>query len=168
MFGKGWNLPRLHTLTATTSKGRLTIHPDALVGCPAVKDVTLQDSIAVYPAVGISSRTPAHLPQLTTLNLSGTPAKLFHPDTLHSTVSLETLTLAKADDNLHGREYDFDSIESGNYGGDEDDDEESDEDDLDPLTLHPSINHLLPVLSEEQTQTETGTETTITPLTRPR
>ncbi|KAF9141008.1 hypothetical protein BGX30_005619 [Mortierella sp. GBA39] len=94
-----------HTLTATTSKGRLTIRPDALAGCPAVKEVTLQDSVVVYPAVEISSWTPVHLPQLTTLNLNGTRARLLHPDTLHSTVSLELLTLVMADDNLHRSEW---------------------------------------------------------------
>ncbi|KAG9069508.1 hypothetical protein KI688_010411 [Linnemannia hyalina] len=119
-------------------------HPDALAGWPVVKEVNLQDSVVVHLAVEISSWTPVHLPQLTTLNLNGAPARLLHPDTLHSTVSLELLTLVMADNNLYMCEYDFDDIEAGNYGGDEDEDEEDDDNDLDPFTLYPSINQLLP------------------------
>ncbi|KAF9128617.1 hypothetical protein BG015_004312, partial [Linnemannia schmuckeri] len=141
VFGQGWNLPRLHTLTATTSEGRLTLRPDTLAGCPAVKKVTLQDS------------KPAQLPQLTTLSLSGTPARLFHPDTLHSTVKLDMLTLAQAYENLHWREYKYNSIEAGYIEDGEDEGGEHDDEQVAPFALHPEIGHLLPVLSEQQTET---------------
>ncbi|KAG0311452.1 hypothetical protein BGZ97_011869 [Linnemannia gamsii] len=162
VFGQGWSLPRLHTLTATTARGRLTLHPDALVGCPAVKKVTLKDSVDAYPAVGTPSWTPAYLPLLRTLELSGSPARLFHPNSLHSAISLEALTLAQNEGNLHEREYDFDDVEAGNFDIDNEGEEEAEEDNGEQDLLHPTLDHLFP-LSEQQ-QAETAT----TPLPRPR
>ncbi|KAG0272843.1 hypothetical protein BGZ95_011360 [Linnemannia exigua] len=172
VFGKGWNLPRLHTLVATTSKGRLTIHPDALSGCPALETLTLEDSVNIYTADEIPSWSPAHLPRVTSLKLGGTMTRLFHPDTLHSTSCLEVLTLTHDSTKLHEREYDYDDLDAvGEYPSEEEDEDEDWEEPITP-SLHPDLNHLC-LLGQQQQEGWSGlpsptTTLTTTPLTRPK
>ncbi|KAF9911536.1 hypothetical protein EC991_003339 [Linnemannia zychae] len=171
VFGQGWNLPNLRSLVATTSKRRLTIHPDALAGCPALETITLEDSVNIYPADEIPSWSPACLPRVTRLTLAGTPARLFHPDTLYSTSNLEVLTLAHGADlfKLHDREYDYCDLEIGDEYPDEDEDEDEDGDWNEGPTipaLHPDLGHVLYLSGQPQQQT--GPQSTATSLTRAR
>ncbi|KAK3845556.1 MAG: hypothetical protein J3R72DRAFT_502153 [Linnemannia gamsii] len=172
VFGQGWNLPRLHTLVETTSKGRLTIHPDALSGCPALEKIILEGSVNAYPADEIPSWSPAHLPRVSSLKLAGTLTRLFHPDTLRSTSCLEVLTLSHDSTKLYERDYDYDDQEAGDEYPDEEEYEDENWEEPATPSLHPDLNDLILSGEQQRQLAEAGlsslTTTTTTPLTQPR
>ncbi|KAF9920705.1 hypothetical protein FBU30_009373 [Linnemannia zychae] len=65
---------------------------DLLLHCPQITHICLCDSLEVYRLDEIEYWLPSDLPNLETLQLEGTPAVSFHPDTLHTTSKLVSLT----------------------------------------------------------------------------
>ncbi|KAG0083443.1 hypothetical protein BGZ92_010767 [Podila epicladia] len=90
----GWRLPFLSILIVNSTVERVMIDPDLLCQCPSLEIVSLSD---YYLTANINSELqmcrPAQLPALTNLQLGGSPATCFHPDTLKSTKKLAMLVL---------------------------------------------------------------------------
>ncbi|KAF9216060.1 hypothetical protein BGZ59_011153 [Podila verticillata] len=81
-IGSGWNMPRLSKLFVRIGSERLIMDPDFL-----------RHTHRKYILDEIDVCQPGILPQLTMLQLCGTAALSFHPDTLHSTKELQILVL---------------------------------------------------------------------------
>lgn len=92
-IGSGWNMPRLSKLFVRMGSERLIMDPDFLRRCPSLQVLSLVDTHRKYILDEIDVCQPGILPQLTMLQLYGTAALSFHPDTLHSTKELEILVL---------------------------------------------------------------------------
>ncbi|KAG0295201.1 hypothetical protein BGZ96_012303 [Linnemannia gamsii] len=93
--GWQWSLPRLDRLTILTYTAPLILYPDTLSRCPALEYLCLEDSItSLQHTDNIPSWSPTNFPHLQTLALKCTPARVFHPDTLHNTSDLETLCIS--------------------------------------------------------------------------
>ncbi|KAK3824168.1 MAG: hypothetical protein JOS17DRAFT_833691 [Linnemannia elongata] len=93
--GRQWNLPALVRLTVVSFNAPLILDPDALSRCPVLMALDLKDCMPdLRHTDNISSWPPVALPHLWHLTLMGTSARIFHPDTLHSTSDLETLCLS--------------------------------------------------------------------------
>lgn len=119
----GWKLERLGNLILSSSGGPLLLHPDLLLTCPSVKTLVLGDEGAEEYFRGQPTfryLKPAVLEHVTKIELMGTPAAAFHPDTLHTTKNLERLQLIPWDTSMLGRQRNF---------WDDDDEEEEDDDD---------------------------------------
>lgn len=105
----GWKCERLGNLTMMAFSGPLLLHPDLLLTCPSVKTLELDDQDAEEYSRGQPFRylKSAVLEQVTTIQLMGTPAAAFHPDTLHTTKNLESLELRLQDTSILGRQSNF-------------------------------------------------------------
>ncbi|KAK3831575.1 MAG: hypothetical protein J3R72DRAFT_495532 [Linnemannia gamsii] len=94
LFGQGWeDLPVLRTLEMYAMGKRLIIDSQLLQHCPNVIDVELIDDSVSYRCQDIVTCQPAHLSKLENLHLTGWSALTFHPATLHSTASLQSLKI---------------------------------------------------------------------------
>ncbi|KAF9129654.1 hypothetical protein BG015_004115 [Linnemannia schmuckeri] len=89
-----WDLPRLSSLSVEINELHLYIHPDVLSRCPSLVNVILSDARRQeYILNEVVYWKPAELSGLKTLELVGSPAIPFHPDTLKSTRKLLRLKL---------------------------------------------------------------------------
>ncbi|KAF9094540.1 hypothetical protein BGX29_009467 [Mortierella sp. GBA35] len=88
-----WDLPQLSEINVFMREIFLRIHPALLSRCPWLTRVYLEDEREEYRLNEIVYWTPADLSRLEYLNLVGTPALSFHPDTLNSTPILNHLEL---------------------------------------------------------------------------
>jgi len=93
-IGHEWRLPFLTHLIVKATKERLLLDPELLCHCPSLRVVSLSDQPR-WPVVviGLQMCQPARLPRLTHLQLGGSAAVCFHPDSLHSTKELLVLVL---------------------------------------------------------------------------
>ncbi|KAG0210520.1 hypothetical protein BGX33_004837 [Mortierella sp. NVP41] len=108
--GQGWvDLPALTYLSIDMRWNQLIVDQHLLNRCPSLKDVTLADNTSRYQCEDIVTCLPADVTSLKTLNLTGWSALTFHPDTLHSTVSLWELTVMV--ENVESGDYFIPSIE---------------------------------------------------------
>ncbi|KAF9141004.1 hypothetical protein BGX30_005615 [Mortierella sp. GBA39] len=124
----GWEWERLDYLALHSGSGPLLLHPDFLLTCPSVKTLSLEDVDAEECLRGQPTfryLKPAVLEHVKQIELRGTPAAAFHPDTLHTTKNLEQLQLMPWDASTVGL--------PNNFGSDDDDDEEEEENNSDLL-----------------------------------
>lgn len=97
-FGGGisslrWNTPRLCELHIETNINFLCVHPSLLLGAPNLGYLTLKDKRTEYATTDIVPWKAADLQCLLHLQLRGTSALSFHPDTLNNTPNLKVLHL---------------------------------------------------------------------------
>ncbi|KAG0205790.1 hypothetical protein BGX33_007749 [Mortierella sp. NVP41] len=98
VFGRQWNLAKLKCFTARTYMAPLALEPDALLRCPALEYLILEDCITdTQTTADILPWKPAVLPHLKFVDIKGSPARSFHPDTLHSAPEVETLNIVMED-----------------------------------------------------------------------
>ncbi|KAF9536509.1 hypothetical protein EC957_010602 [Mortierella hygrophila] len=88
-----WLLPLLSIFKVHINCINLRLEPDIVSRCPQLVTMSLGDHREEYVMDEIEYWKPAELPRLTTLDLRGTPAISFHPDTLKTTPSLQSLNL---------------------------------------------------------------------------
>ncbi|KAF9136057.1 hypothetical protein BGW39_008020 [Mortierella sp. 14UC] len=98
LFGHLWNLPRLRSLSVRAGIIAVILNPEALLGCPNLQEVTLLDKSCHHIWTAIHPWRAASLPELRSLKLSGTAARTFHPDILHTTPKLEVLHVSMGSD----------------------------------------------------------------------
>lgn len=91
--GHGWKMPLLSKLDVKLFSETLVLDPDFLRYCPVLQSLSLVDRRGTHDLSGIKVGDPAFLPELTNLELVGSGALSFHPDTLNSTKELKTLKL---------------------------------------------------------------------------
>jgi hypothetical protein len=99
-FGRGWvDLPLLSNLVLNSLYGPLAIDSQLFSHCPNLVNVQISDRMVNYKYEDIEAwqlQQPAELFKVQQLSLTGLSALTFHPDTLHTTKSLECLNLAIA------------------------------------------------------------------------
>ncbi|KAF9211505.1 hypothetical protein BGZ59_007970 [Podila verticillata] len=95
--GHAWKMPLLSKLDVKLNRETLVLDPDFLCYCPVLQSLSLFDRRDTHDLSGIKVGNPAFLPELTNLELVGSGALSFHPDTLHSTKELKTLKLESLD-----------------------------------------------------------------------
>lgn len=141
------NLPQLKTINVNTLDTILKVHPCLLARSPKLDSVLLEDRLTRYSFSDVVYWEPAHLPDITSLVLKGTPAISFHPNTLKSTRKLESLALGMRVTNECSYIPDPEDFE---HNSDEEDASgESDNDNLSSLSSS-SYPPLAPILPRRQ------------------
>ncbi|GJJ74904.1 hypothetical protein EMPS_07262 [Entomortierella parvispora] len=95
-IGKDWRLPRLRNLSISSQDVPLAIDPDLFQGMgDNLESIELSDYMSQFQSKDLYLCSPPlnPLPRLHTVDLTGVPALVFHPDTLLKTVNLKSLTL---------------------------------------------------------------------------
>ncbi|KAF9344799.1 hypothetical protein BGX34_005309, partial [Mortierella sp. NVP85] len=93
LHGKGWNLPRLRTLSFEMFDLKLHFDMDGLQRSRALESLTMHDDMVTYSHRDIRSWSVVHLPHLRKLDLQGSPAIHFNMGSLHHSPCLEELDL---------------------------------------------------------------------------
>lgn len=92
-LGYQWHLSVITEVSTYFTVVIIDIDPTFLNRCPTLRIVSMHDALDNYRVREVVTFLPANLPILYLLNLTGTPALSFHPDTLHSTKELRFLAL---------------------------------------------------------------------------
>ena len=93
VVGNEWDLPQLRQLRISCLVRAMQVDPYFLLRSPDLETLDLLDGINNYRCSEIITWSPARLPKLKTLTLTGSAAIAFHPETLRHCTSLEELSL---------------------------------------------------------------------------
>ncbi|KAF9178075.1 hypothetical protein BGZ50_008096 [Haplosporangium sp. Z 11] len=96
-LGHNWKLPVLRTLMISVFDQVLVIDPNALSECKALELLHILDNVMEYNPQEIQQWTAADLPCLDMLNLRGSAALSFHPDTFYHTPNLKVLEVSMSE-----------------------------------------------------------------------
>ncbi|KAG0257072.1 hypothetical protein BG011_004181 [Mortierella polycephala] len=96
-LGRNWRLPALRTLMVSVFDQALVIDPSTLSECKALEFLLILDNVMEYNPQETQQWAVADLPCLDILNLRGTAALSFHPDTFYHTPNLKLLEMSMSE-----------------------------------------------------------------------
>ncbi|KAK3841786.1 MAG: hypothetical protein J3R72DRAFT_491096 [Linnemannia gamsii] len=125
-----WEVPRLSNFVIEMNCILIRIYPDIISRCRRLTRIFMRDPREEYRLDEVAHWAPAKLPGLISLYIEGTPAICFDPDTLKSTLNLETMEMTMNTTRVASPYIppveEFESLVGSTGGGDESDDESDD------------------------------------------